>query len=345
MFTYAKKITIISLLILCPVFILAADRVEINTASLQQLEALTGIGPVKAQAIVDARPFSSVDDLLRVKGIGAITLQKIKDQGLACVNCEAVQSPATAENSEAANNAAASEKPPASQNNAPGDVTGVVSYPKGIFINEILPNPEGADETDEWTELYNSNNFDADLSDWQIQDVVGTIKTYTIPQGTKILAGGFLVFKRPETKIMLNNDTDGIHLLTPDEKIVDAATFTSAPLGQSYNKIGSGWQWSTTLTPGTANIVTAVAKTLPASATQKALQAGLPKAKNSVKNDGVASGLADISQSISPNREIPGIGEKTTSPWFLFFTVLGATIILAIIVLLIKLRFTDVIKP
>ncbi|MCH7627001.1 MAG: helix-hairpin-helix domain-containing protein [Chloroflexi bacterium] len=44
---------------------------------------LPGIGPVKAQAIVDYRvlngPFTSVEELLEVKGIGPATLDKIRD--------------------------------------------------------------------------------------------------------------------------------------------------------------------------------------------------------------------------------------------------------------------------
>jgi len=56
---------------------------------------------------------------------------------------------------------------------------------RGIIINELLPNPKGPDGTDEWIELYNSNNSDVDLSDWQLQDQEGTITTYTIPQSTK----------------------------------------------------------------------------------------------------------------------------------------------------------------
>ena len=39
---------------------------------------------------------------------------------------------------------------------------------------------------------------------------------------------------------MLNNDGDGLNLLTPDGKIEDSMTFTSAPLNQSYNKTNSG---------------------------------------------------------------------------------------------------------
>jgi competence protein ComEA len=57
--------------------------VNVNTATAEELETLPGIGEVTAQAIIDHRtengPFTSVDQLLDVTGIGDVTLENIRD--------------------------------------------------------------------------------------------------------------------------------------------------------------------------------------------------------------------------------------------------------------------------
>ena len=60
----------------------AIAAVNINSATKEELDVLPGIGPVKAQAIVDYRkahgPFKSVEDLKKVNGVGDATFDKIK---------------------------------------------------------------------------------------------------------------------------------------------------------------------------------------------------------------------------------------------------------------------------
>ncbi len=74
------------LLLLVISFVGAESCIDINFASLDELDELVGIGPVYAGRIVDTRPFDSINDLVKVSGIGEKTLEKIKSQGLVCIN-------------------------------------------------------------------------------------------------------------------------------------------------------------------------------------------------------------------------------------------------------------------
>ncbi|MFP4636674.1 MAG: S-layer homology domain-containing protein, partial [Nitriliruptoraceae bacterium] len=58
---------------------------DLNSADLDQLQEIVHIGPERAQAIIDGRPWSSVEELDTLDGIGPSRLQDILDQGIACV--------------------------------------------------------------------------------------------------------------------------------------------------------------------------------------------------------------------------------------------------------------------
>lgn len=57
----------------------AKGKININTASQSEIETLPGIGPSRAQGIIEARPYESIEDIQQVPGIGEVTFQKLKD--------------------------------------------------------------------------------------------------------------------------------------------------------------------------------------------------------------------------------------------------------------------------
>jgi competence protein ComEA len=58
--------------------------VDLNAATQSELEAVKGIGPAKAKAIIDYRtkngPYKNVDDLMAVRGFGKASVAKLKGE-------------------------------------------------------------------------------------------------------------------------------------------------------------------------------------------------------------------------------------------------------------------------
>ena len=64
-------------------FVALFAKVNINNASIKELQSLDGIGYTKAKLIIEYRKkhkFEKVEDIMKVKGIGKKTFEKIKDK-------------------------------------------------------------------------------------------------------------------------------------------------------------------------------------------------------------------------------------------------------------------------
>ena len=73
-----KKLLILILFMVC-----LFAKVNINKATLKELDSLNGIGFKKAAAIIEFRkthPFKKIEDIMKVKGIGFKTFEKIKGE-------------------------------------------------------------------------------------------------------------------------------------------------------------------------------------------------------------------------------------------------------------------------
>ena len=57
---------------------LSVLSIDLNTATQTELESLPGVGEAIARRIIEGRPYSGIEELLRVKGIGEATLEKLR---------------------------------------------------------------------------------------------------------------------------------------------------------------------------------------------------------------------------------------------------------------------------
>jgi hypothetical protein len=118
----------------------------------------------------------------------------------------------------------------------------------------------------------------------------------------------------------------------PNETIIDSVSYTKAPNNKSYNKTDSGWQWSTTVTPGTKNSITSEQLIVKNKKTSSKILPKTTKTDNTYLSalSEPTSNLALFSEKLH--------SENNLNPWWLFIIASGITIIFATIILLLKIK-------
>jgi|GEM_PF-1113327 len=133
------------------------------------------------------------------------------------------------------------------------------SIATGLFLSELLPNPNG-DDSGEFIEIFNSTNQSIDADRWRLEnsnDQIFTLDKNKI--NTIIPANGYLILERSGTNFILNNqDGETVKLFEPNGKrAVSSVTYKDdATNDLSYAFDGNTWHWTTTVTKGAKNIIT-----------------------------------------------------------------------------------------
>ena len=111
------------------------------------------------------------------------------------------------------------------------------SISPNIVINEIDTNPPGDDTKtiSEWVELYNPTDQNVDIGGWKVASTIATKKTLTIPVGTTIKSGQFLVYSY--TSLWFADISEKVQLRDKSGKIID-----ETPILTDQKNNFSSWQ-------------------------------------------------------------------------------------------------------
>ena len=111
----------------------------------------------------------------------------------------------------------------------------------GLKIDAILPSPQKG-ETVEWIRIINTSNEKICLNGWRLDDILEKgSKPFKI-RGGSIASGGVRTFRKPETRLSLNNSDDCANLINPLGDVVDRICYGKTHKNEVFTHDGGDWQ-------------------------------------------------------------------------------------------------------
>ena len=99
-----------------------------------------------------------------------------------------------------------------------------------LYIEELLPNPAGDENTGEWIRLVNDGNKTVLVGGWQLADKAGN--SYILTPVGSVAPGEVVEISREASGIALNNNGDEVYLIDDDGVQIDQLAYTSAAEGE-----------------------------------------------------------------------------------------------------------------
>lgn len=117
-----------------------------------------------------------------------------------------------------------------------------------IRLNEVFANPSGDEATGEFIELFNEESYPVSLQNWSIADVTKS----TVLKDLRIEGGAYLILRRADSGLSLNNGAETITLFDGAKNTVSAFQYQAAFEDRSWNMAVDGW-YEASPTPGALN--------------------------------------------------------------------------------------------
>ncbi len=128
-----------------------------------------------------------------------------------------------------------------------------VARDDSIIINEIFPNPSGADTGNEWVELKNQSSDKINFINWRLENSNGK---YKFKNDLWLDSASLYLLTNQVSRLALKNTDDSIRLYNNLDELVDQVEYASAIQGEAYARGANGnWFWTTRLTPADENII------------------------------------------------------------------------------------------
>jgi hypothetical protein len=208
-------------------------------------------------------------------------------------------------------------------------------------ITELLADPAapGTDATDEFIEIHNYGQTELNLAGYVLKTGSDLGSHYSLPAMT-LAPDGYAAFTSEQTHLSLTNSGSKASLFDPaNTQVGEVITYGAAATGQAWAQFDDGWHWTTTPTPGAANILTApaaVAGAATAAAKKAAKPAAAKAPKAAAAKKATTKAAAKPKATAKPKKAaakkpaplVAGVA-KASGPWLLF-VLAGLTICYAI---------------